>query len=181
MRRASRVGAAALAVAALTAVSMGAAARAEPIDAPQRAQLRHFGFFATEPEGVPSNAPPLQGCEGLNAALAQKIEGTPHRRIYVIPGHGCMELLNMGPAGHPYPVLTGASRNEEAIKHGMQTGGFRAGFGIVPDGAIAAKLSPTVTLPVVKGAFFMVRYRKLDAASLWTKARLVYGASAGSD
>ena len=76
-------------------------------------------------------------------------------------------------------MLTGVSTNREAIKHGMQTGGFRVGFGIVPDGAIAAKLSPTLTVPVIRGTFFKVRYRGLDVASLWTKARLVFGASAG--
>ena len=122
----------------------------------------------------------LRGCDGLNAELAQKIEGIPGRRIFVIPGDGCMEMVNQGPVRRPYPMMTGISRNEEAIKHGMQTGGFRAGFGIVPDGAIAAKLSPTLTVPVVKGTFFKVSYRGLDVSKLWTKARLVYGASAGN-
>ena len=175
--------------------STAAVAQAEPIQAPQRAQLRHFSFFRTEPEGLAAwspkieemekaeetypQAPFLRGCSGLNAELAQKVEGIPGRRIFIIPGDGCMEMVNQGPVGHPYPMITGVSRNEEAIKHGMQTGGFRAGFGIVPDGAIAAKLSPTLTVPVIKGTFFTVRYRGLDVSSLWTKARLVFGASAG--
>ena len=42
----------------------------------------------------------------------------------MIPGDGCMELVNQGPAGHPYPMMTGVSTNLEAIKHGMQTGGL---------------------------------------------------------
>jgi hypothetical protein len=175
--------------------SMAGVAAAEPVEEPQRAQLRHFSFFRTAPEGLPGwgqkieeqekaeeafpNAQFLRGCEGLNAELAQKVEGIPGRRIFVIPGDGCMEMVNQGPAAHPYPMLTGVSRTEEAIKHGMQTGGFRFGFGIVPDGAIAAKLSPTLTVPVVRGTFFKVRYRGVDVASLWTKARLIYGASAG--
>jgi hypothetical protein len=157
---------------------MAAVAHAEPVQEPQRAQLRHFSFFRTAPEGLPQ-APFLRGCDGLNPELAQKVEGIPGRRIFVIPGDGCMEMVNQGPVAHPYPVLAGVSRNEEAIKHGMQTGGFRAGFGIVPDGAIAAKLSPTLTVPVVRGTFFEVRYRGLDVSKLWTKARLVFGASAG--
>ena len=119
----------------------------------------------------------LRGCDGLNAELAQKVEGIPGRRIFVIPGDGCMEMVNKGPVAHPYPVLAGVSRTEEAIRHGMRTGGFRAGFGIVPDGAIAARLSPTLTVPVVRGTFFKVRYRGLDVSKLWTKARLVFGAS----
>ncbi|HEX6985275.1 MAG TPA: hypothetical protein VF170_07855, partial [Planctomycetaceae bacterium] len=125
-------------------------------------------------------APLLRGCNGLNPELAQKVEGIPGRRIFVVPGDGCMEMVNQGPVGHPYPIIAGVSWNEEAIKHGMQTGGFRAGFGIVPDGAIAAKLSPTLTVPVVRGTFFKVRYRGLDVSKLWTKARLVFGASAGN-
>jgi hypothetical protein len=176
-------------------VVAGSAAHAEMIQEPERAQMRHFSFFRTAPEGLPGwgqkieeqekaeeafpNAQFLRGCDGLNAELAQKIEGIPGRRIFVIPGDGCMQMVNQGPAAHPYPMLTGVSRTEEAIKHGMQTGGFRFGFGIVPDGAIAAKLSPTLTVPVVKGTFFKVRYRGVDVASLWTKARLIYGASAG--
>jgi hypothetical protein len=180
MRRAGRIGAAVLAAAAMTASSLATLAQAEPIDSPQRVQRRHFGFFSTEPEGLPEWGQNfLRGCEGLNAALAQRVEGIPGRRIYVIPGDGCMALVNIGPAGHPYPVLAGVSRNEDAIRHGMQTTGPRAGFGIVPDGAIAARLSPTLTVPVLDGTFFMVRYRGLDVASLWTKARLVFGASAG--
>jgi hypothetical protein len=90
-----------------------------------------------------------------------------------------MEMVNQGPVARPYPMLTGVSFTREAIKHGVQTGGFRFGFGIVPDGAIAARLSPTLTVPVIRGTFFKVRYRGLDVASLWTKARLVFGASAG--
>jgi hypothetical protein len=173
-----------------------AIAQAEPIEKPQRAQMRHFSFFRTAPEGLPGwsqkieemekaedtfpQAALLRGCDGLNAELAQKVEGIPDRRIFVIPGDGCMEMVNQGPASHPYPMLTGVSRNEEAIKHGMQTGGFRTGYGVVPDGAIAAKLSPTLTVPVIAGTYFAVRYRGLDVASLWTKARLVFGASAGN-
>jgi hypothetical protein len=189
-----------LATASLLAGGMVASvanvASAERIQEPQRAQLRHFSFFRTAPEGLPGwgqkieeaeqaeeafpQAPFLRGCDGLNAELAQKIEGIPGRRIFVIPGDGCMEMVNQGPVAHPYPVLAGVSSNEEAIKHGMQTGGFRAGFGIVPDGAIAAKLSPTLTVPVVKGTFFKVPYRGVDVSKLWTKARLVFGASAGN-
>jgi hypothetical protein len=196
MRRVRRVGATLSAVTVGMLASMAGVAAAEPVQGPQRAQLRHFSFFRTAPEGLPGwgqkieeaeraeeafpHAPFLQGCEGLNAELAQKIEGIPGRRIFVIPGDGCMEMVNQGPASRPYPMLSGVSSNEEAIKHGMQTGGFRAGFGIVPDGAIAAKLSPTLTVPVVKGTFFMVRYRGLDVSKLWTKARLVFGASAGN-
>ena len=196
MRHARRVGATLSAVAVGVSASVAGVAAAEPVQEPQRAQLRHFSFFRTAPEGLPGwgqkieeaeraeeafpNAPFLRGCEGLNPELAQKVEGIPGRRIFVIPGDGCMEMVNQGPAGRPYPMLTGVSRNEEAIKHGMQTGGFRAGFGIVPDGAIAAKLSPTLTVPVVRGTFFMVRYRGLDVSKLWTKARLVFGASAGN-
>jgi len=197
MRDARRLGRAAMAVAIAiaTAASMTAVAGADPVQAPQRAQLRHFSFFRTAPEGLPAwsrtiedqereeDADPqaafLRGCEGLNPELAQKVEGIPGRRIFVIPGDGCMEMVNQGPVTHPYPVLAGVSGNEEAIKHGMQTGGFRAGFGIVPDGAIAAKLSPTLTVPVVRGTFFKVRYRGLDVSKLWTKAKLVFGASAG--
>jgi hypothetical protein len=173
-----RIGATTLAVTVGMVASMAAAAHAEPVLEPQRAQLRHFGFFRTAPEGLPQG-PFLRGCGGLNPELAQKVEGIPGRRIFVIPGDGCMEMVNQGPVTHPYPVLAGVSRNEEAIKHGMQTGGFRAGFGIVPDGAIAAKLSPTLTVPVVRGTYFEVRYRGLDVSKLWTKARLVFGASAG--
>jgi hypothetical protein len=189
-----------LAMASLLAVGMAVSvanvASAEPIQEPQRAQVRHFAFFRTAPEGLPGwgqkieeaekaeeafpQAPFLRGCGGLNPELAQKVEGIPGRRIFVIPGDGCMEMVNQGPVAHPYPVLAGVSHNEEAIKHGMQTGGFRAGFGIVPDGAIAAKLSPTLTVPVVRGTFFKVRYRGVDVSKLWTKARLVFGASAGN-
>jgi hypothetical protein len=196
MRDARRISAAVLAVAVGAVANMAAFAQAEPVQEPQRAQVRHFSFFHTEPEGLPGwsqkieemekaeeafpQAPFLRGCDGLNPELAQKVEGIPGRRIFVIPGDGCMEMVNQGPVAHPYPVLAGVSRNEEAIKHGMQTGGFRAGFGIVPDGAIAAKLSPTLTVPVVRGTFFKVRYRGLDVSKLWTKARLVFGASAGN-
>ena len=196
MRHARRVGATLSTVAVGVLASMAGVAAAEPVQEPQRAQLRHFSFFRTAPEGLPGwgqkieeaeraeeafpNARFLRGCEGLNPELAQKVEGIPGRRIFVIPGDGCMEMVNQGPASRPYPMLTGVSRNEEAIKHGMQTGGFRAGFGIVPDGAIAAKLSPTLTVPVVRGTYFMVRYRGLDVSKLWTKARLVFGASAGN-
>jgi hypothetical protein len=172
------VGATALAAAAIAA-GTATTVRAEPIEAPQRAQLRHFGFFSTEPEGLPDTLF-LGDCEGLNPDLAQKVEGIPGRRIFVIPGDGCMNLVNMGPVERPFPVLSGVSGNRAAIRHGMQTGGLAAGFGIVPDGAIAAKLSPTLTVPVIDGTFFIVRYRGLDVASLWTKARLVFGASAGS-
>jgi hypothetical protein len=35
-------------------------------------------------------------------------------------------------------------------------------------------------VPVVRGTFFKVRYRGLDVSKLWTKARLVFGASAGT-
>lgn len=196
MRDAMRVSAAIWAVAAGMVASMAAVAHAEPVREPQRAQLRHFGFFRTAPEGLPGwsrkteemekaeevfpQAPFLRGCGGLNPELAQKVEGIPGRRIFVIPGDGCMEMVNQGPVAHPYPVLAGVSRNEEAIRHGMQTGGFRAGFGIVPDGAIAAKLSPTLTVPVVRGTYFKVRYRGRDVSRLWAKARLVFGASAGN-
>jgi hypothetical protein len=171
-------------------------AQAEPIQKPQRAQMLHFSFFRTEPEGLPGwgqkigemeeaeekfpQAPFLGGCDGLNADLAQKVEGIPGRRIFVIPGDGCMEMVNQGPVAHPFPMLTGVSRNEEAIKHGVQTGGFRVGFGIVPDGAIAARLTPTLTVPVVGGTFFKVPYRGHDPSRFWTKARLVFGASAGN-
>jgi hypothetical protein len=195
MGNARRIGTAVLAVTVGMAASAATAAHAEPVRAPQRVQLRHFSFFRTAPEGLPGwsqkideqekaedaypHAAFLRGCEGLNAELAQKVEGIPGRRVFVIPGDGCMEMVNMGPVEHPYPVLAGVSWNREAIKHGMQTGGFRAGFGIVPDGAIAAKLSPTLTVPVVNGTFFTVHYRGLDVSSLWTKARLVFGASAG--
>jgi hypothetical protein len=195
MRYARRISVAVLAIAAGMAATT-AVAQSEPIQKPQRAQLLHFSFFRTEPEGLPGwsqkieemetaeeaspQAPLLRGCEGLNAGLAQKVEGIPGRRVFVIPGDGCMEMVNQGPVAHPYPMLTGVSRNEEAIKHGMQTGGFRTGFGIVPDGAIAAKLSPTLTVPVIAGTYFAVRYRGLDVSSLWTKARLVFGASAGN-
>lgn len=196
MRYARLVGVTVSAVAVGILASAASVAAAEPVQEPQRAQLRHFSFFRTDPEGLPGwgkkieeaeraeeafpNVAFLRGCEGLNPELAQKIEGIPGRRIFVIPGDGCMEMVNQGPAHRPYPMLTGVSRNEEAIKHGMQTGGFRAGFGIVPDGAIAAKLSPTLTVPVVRGTFFKVRYRGLDVSKLWTKARLIYGASAGN-
>ena len=61
---------------------------------PQRAQMLHFSFFRTAPEGLPAwghkkskkpnrpeeafqQAPFLRGCDGLNADLAQKIEGIP--------------------------------------------------------------------------------------------------------
>ena len=195
MRYARRVRATVWAVAVGMVWSMAGVAAAEPVPEPQRVQLRHFSFFRTAPEGLPGwgqkieeqeqaedafpHARFLRGCEGLNAELAQKIEGIPGRRIFVIPGDGCMQMVNQGPAARPYPMMTGVSRNEEAIKHGMQTGGFRAGFGIVPDGAIAAKLSPTLTVPVVRGTYFEVRYRGLDVSKLWTKARLIYGASAG--
>ncbi len=174
-------------------LSSAAHAPAEPIQEPQRAQLRHFSFFRTQPEGLPGwdqkieemekaeetfpHAFFLRGCDGLNADLAQKVEGIPGRRVFVIPGDGCMDLVNMGPIARPYPMLTGVSRTEEAIRHGMQTGGFRTGFGIVPDGAIAARLSPTLTVPVIGGTFFAVRYSGLDVSSLWPKARLVFGAS----
>jgi hypothetical protein len=134
MRHARRVGATLSAVTVGVLASMAGVAAAEPVQGPQRAQLRHFSFFRTAPEGLPG--------------WGQKIEE--------------------------------AERAEEAIKHGMQTGGFRAGFGIVPDGAIAAKLSPTLTVPVVRGTFFMVRYRGLDVSKLWTKAKLVFGASTGN-
>ena len=193
MRDARRICGAIWAVAVGMAASMGAVAHAEPVQEPQRAQLRHFGFlphrargpFGLEPETEKwkaeeaSQAPFLRGCGGLNPELAQKVDGIPGRRIFVIPGDGCMEMVNQGPVAHPYPMLAGVSRNEEAIKHGMQTGGFRAGFGIVPDGAIAARLSPTLTVPVIRGTFFEVRYRGLDVSKLWTKARLLFGASAG--
>ena len=185
-----RTAATAIGVTATILLSSAGQAAAEPIQKPQRAQMRHFGFFHTAPEGLSGWQPPLEeagpktpylrGCTGLNAQLAQKVEGIPGRRIFVIPGDGCMEMVNKGPVAHPHPVLAGVSRNQEAIKHGMQTGGFRAGFGIVPDGAIAAKLSPTLTVPVVRGTFFKVRYRGLDVSKLWTKARLVFGASAGN-
>lgn len=196
MRDARRISATILGVAVWMVASMAVAAHAEPVQEPQRAQLRHFSFFRTAPEGLPGwsqkieemekaeeaspHAAFLRGCDGLNPELAQKVEGIPGRRIFVIPGDGCMEMVNQGPVAHPYPVLAGVSRNEEAIKHGMQTGGFRAGFGIVPDGAIAAKLSPTLTVPVVRGTYFKVSYRGLDVSKLWTKARLVFGASAGN-
>ena len=196
MRKARRISATALAVTVGMVASLAAVADAEPVPEPQRAQLRHFSFFRTAPEGLPGwsqkteemekaeeafpQAPFLRGCDGLNPELAQKVEGIPGRRIFVIPGDGCMEMVNQGPVAHPYPVLAGVSRNEEAIKHGMQTGGFRAGFGIVPDGVIAAKLSPTLTVPVVRGTFFEVRYRGLDVSKLWTQARLVFGAFAGN-
>jgi hypothetical protein len=196
MRDAKWRGAVVLAAAVATVASMATAARAEPIQAPQPEQLRHFSFFRTEPEGLAAwspkieemekveeadpQAPFLRGCRGLNPDLAQKVEGIPGRRVFIIPGEGCMDMVNMGPVEHPYPVLSGVSWNREAIKHGMQTGGFRIGFGVVPDGAIAARLSPTLTVPVIGGTFFKVRYRGLDVSSLWTKARLVFGATAGA-
>src|SRR6186997_3442214 len=81
--------------------SMVAVAHAEPVQEPQRAQLRHFSFFRTAPEGLPGwsqkteemekaeeafpQAPFLRGCGGLNPELAQKVEGIPGRRIFVIP------------------------------------------------------------------------------------------------
>ena len=129
MRDARRIGAAVLAVAVIgTVASTAAVAQAEPIQAPQRAQLRHFSFFRTAPEGLPGwsrkteemekaeeafpQAPFLRGCDGLNPELAQKVEGIPGRRIFVIPGDGCMEMVNQGPVAHPYPVLAGVSRND---------------------------------------------------------------------
>lgn len=164
----------------------------EPIPEPQRSQLRHFGFFHTAPEGLPGwdhtlegtepepEMPYLRGCTGLNSQLAQKIEGIPGRRIFIIPGDGCLELVNGGPVEHPYPILSGVRSTEEAIRHGMDTGGFRLGFGIVPDGVIAVELSRTLTAPVIDGTFYRFSYRGLDVASLWKKPRLVYGASAGN-
>jgi hypothetical protein len=183
----SRSVAAVIALALLA--STASAAFAEPIEKPQRAQLRHFGFFHTEPEGLPDWQPTaeeeedprtsyLRGCTGLNAQLAQKIDGIPGRRIFVIPGDGCMELVNEGPVEHPFPVLAGVGSTEEAIKHGMGTGGFRRGFGIVPDGVIAVRLSPTLTAPVIDGAFYTFSYRGLDISSLWKGPRLVFGATA---
>jgi hypothetical protein len=172
---------------ATTMVLSAAHASAEPIQKPQRAQLRHFSFFHTAPEGLPGwqhpaeeadpKTPYLQGCTGLNAQLAQKVEGIPGRRIFVIPGDGCMELVNEGPVEHPFPVLAGVTPTEEAIRHGMSTGGFRVGFGVVPDGVIASRLSPTLTAPVIAGTFYTVPYRGLDITSLWTKPHLVFGAS----
>lgn len=195
MTDAKRIGVA-MAVVALMAASVAPIARAEPVPEPQRSQLRHFGFFSTEPEGLAEwgpkfeemeaadeaspRAPFLRGCGGLNADLAQKVEGIPGRRVFVIPGDGCMSMVNMGPAARPYPVLTGVSRNREAFRHGMQTGGLGVGYGIAPDGAIAARLSPTLVVPVLEGTFFRVPYNDLDVTSLFPKARLVFGASAGA-
>jgi hypothetical protein len=174
---------------ALLAMATATAVAAEPIQSPQRAQLRHFGFFQTEPEGLSGwgqtlevadpKTPLLRGCTGLNPEIAQKIEGIPGRRIFIVPGDGCLELVNKGPVGHPFPVLAGVSSTEEAIRHGIGTGGFRTGFGIVPDGVIEARLSPTLTAPVIAGTFYSFSYRGLDLASLWRKPRLVYGATAG--
>jgi hypothetical protein len=182
-----RTAATAIGVATTILLSSAGQAAAEPIQKPQRAQMRHFGFFHTAPEGLSGWQPPLEeagpkapylrGCTGLNAQLAQKVEGIPGRRIFVIPGDGCMELVNEGPVEHPFPVLAGITPTEEAIKHGMGTGGFRVGFGVVPDGVIAVRLSPTLSAPVISGTFYTFSYRGLDIESLWRKPRLVFGAS----
>ena len=171
---------------------------AEPIQEPQRAQLRHFSFFRTAARGPPRLEPEdrkkwkkpkkrsrrhpfLRGCDGLNAELAQKVEGIPGRRIFVIPGDGCMEMVNQGPVARiPTRSSPASAATRKRSSTACRRAGFRAGFGIVPDGAIAAKLSPTLTVPVVRGTFFKVRYRGLDVSKLWTKARLVFGASAGN-
>jgi hypothetical protein len=195
MRIWMRTGAVALALAVGMSAGLTSVAPAEPVQQAQRAQMRHFSVLRTDPEGLPfwqqtveeaekaeavdPHAQLLRGCSGLNAQLAQKIEGIPGRRVFLIPGDGCMELVNLGPVERPYPILSGVRTTEEAIKHGIETGGFRVGFGIVPDGVIAAKLSPTLTLPVRHETFYVVPYRRLDVASLWTKARLIFGASAG--
>ena len=174
------IGAGATALALALSMAAGpAGAAAEPVQEPERALARHFSVLRTPPEGLSFwQGPP--GCPGLNLELAQKIEGIPGRRMFLIPGEGCLELVNMGPAARPYPILAGVRSARTAIRHGIETGGTRFGFGIVPDGVIAARLSATVTLPVRHGTFYVVPYRRLDPASLWTKARLIFGASLGS-
>jgi hypothetical protein len=181
--RAARVRWASLAAVAMLA--MPAFAGAAPIEVPGKGQLRHFSVLGTEPEGMPpevaalfagpETAPPgftlvRPSCPDANPALAQHLP-SPGHRLWVVPGSGCLSLVQSYKRGDLFPVTTGAATTESVVRHGLTAGTS----GLVPDGVIAARFGPTVTVPVVDNVF---SYPLDEGDALWHHPKLVHGATA---
>ncbi len=189
MKTASRRVPAALAAASLAlALAIGTAgtASAEPIQAPGPGQLRSFSILQTTPEGLPeemarifdeaeleaghgSGAP--HRCRQANPALAQRVP-THLGRIWVVPGRGCLAIAQaMGRTGI-FPVVTSAATTEGAVKRGLAA----STLGVVPDGVIAARFSPELTVPVTHNVYFFPVAE--NGSTVWRYPKLIHGAVA---
>ncbi len=179
----ARIAVPALLLAALLATPV-AVACAAPVERPGPGQLRHFSVLRTDPEGLPpalaetfgaaagtlASAPP-RGCPGANGSLAQRL-GARGERLWIVPGAGCLELIQALGRERLFPVVVGFAGMAEAVRRGIAAGTA----GVVPDGVIAARLSPALSIPVLRNVYPLPGARKRQA--LWRHPRLVHGATA---
>jgi hypothetical protein len=181
--RTTRLTRAATVVAALAMLSaLPASASAEPVEVPGPGLMRHFAFFQTGPEGLPielhqvvANSEAIStspvDCAGANPALAQRVS-TRANQLWVVPGNGCLYLLSSFARDDLFPVAVDIATTQSAVKHGMAA----STTGIVPDGVIAVRLSPKLTVPVRHGVYSFSPSQQTDA--LWRYPKLVHGATA---
>ncbi len=152
------------------------------ISRPGRGQLRHFSVLRTRPEGLPPPLPdivalpvpprwPQPACPGANAALAQRLTGGS-RSVWIVPGRGCLEAIQaFGEVGRG-PVVIGFGTTARAVRFGISA----STAGVVPDGVIAARLSPTITVPVSHNVYRLPA--RPERRALWREPRLIRGAFA---
>ena len=182
--RTTRLNRAATVVAALAVLSaLPDAASAEPIEAPGPGLMRHFAIFQTDPEGLPAELHQVVAndseaistapfdCAGANPALAQRVS-TRANQLWVVPGSGCLYLLSSFAREDLFPVTVDIATTKSAVRHGMAA----STTGIVPDGVIAVRLSPKLTVPVRHDVYFFSPSQQTDA--LWRYPKLVHGATA---
>jgi hypothetical protein len=170
------------------ALPAAAGASAEPVQAPEKAQRRHFAIFNTMPETPPPIltlgfkqwlAKAGAAGHGFNPALAQRAQPPgPRRSIWVVPGRRSIMLAEVAPAGQrPYPKIVGfeQSSTRHAIRHGLGLGVVSGhSVGLVPDGVIGVRLSHDLVAPVGENVF--AAPGALD--SWFGRWRFIHGASA---